>query len=36
MITALHAIREIMEYTKEKAKELEAKIQEEEEEDSEC
>ena len=33
MITALHAIREIMEYTKEKAKELEAEIQEEEEEE---
>lgn len=33
MITALHAIRELMEYTKEKAKEMEAKIREEEEEE---
>ena len=33
MITALHALKEIMEYTKEKAKELEAEIQEEEEEE---
>ena len=29
MITALHAIRELVEYTKEKAKEIEAGIQEE-------